>query len=69
MCLIGRCCLGPDDIVFGSLKDVHASLPTGPVLLKLDLLPIYRLASVVDDHEMGIMHVVPGEVSLVCLQK
>ena len=53
----------PDDIVFGLLKDAHASLPTDPVLLKSDLFPTYHLASVVDDHEMGITHVVRGEVS------
>lgn len=53
----------PDDIVFGSLKDAHASLPTDPVLLKSDLFPTYHLASVVDDHEMDITHVVRGEVS------
>ncbi|KAF9647742.1 glutamyl-tRNA synthetase [Thelephora ganbajun] len=51
----------PDDIVFGPLKDAHASLPTDPVLLKSDLFPTYHLASVVDDHEMGITHVVRGE--------
>ncbi|KAF9219057.1 glutamyl-tRNA synthetase [Gyrodon lividus] len=49
------------DIVFGSLRDAHASLPTDPVLLKSDLFPTYHLASVVDDHEMGITHVVRGE--------
>ncbi|KAH7923759.1 glutamyl-tRNA synthetase [Leucogyrophana mollusca] len=51
----------PSDIVFGSLKDAHASLPTDPVLLKSDLFPTYHLASVVDDHEMGITHVLRGE--------
>jgi len=53
----------PDDMVFGSLKDAHASLPTDPVLLKSDLFPTYHLASVVDDHEMAITHVVRGEVN------
>ncbi|KAH7907048.1 hypothetical protein BJ138DRAFT_1216266 [Hygrophoropsis aurantiaca] len=51
----------PTDIVFGTLKDAHASLPTDPVLLKSDLFPTYHLASVVDDHEMGITHVLRGE--------
>ena len=54
-------------MVFGSLKDAHASLPTDPVLLKSDLFPTYHLASVVDDHEMAITHVVRGEVSLCIL--
>lgn len=51
----------PTDIVFGVLRDAHASLPTDPVLLKSDLFPTYHLASVVDDHEMGITHVLRGE--------
>ena len=50
------------DLVFKHLKDAHASLPTDPVLLKSDSFPTYHLASVVDDHEMGITHVVRGEV-------
>ncbi|KAI0762511.1 glutamyl-tRNA synthetase [Fomes fomentarius] len=49
------------DLVFKSLKDAHASLPTDPVLLKSDSFPTYHLASVVDDYEMGITHVVRGE--------
>ncbi|KAL9715631.1 Glutamate--tRNA ligase mitochondrial [Leucoagaricus gongylophorus] len=49
------------DLVFGQLKDAHASLPTDPVLLKTDMFPTYHLASVVDDHEMGITHVLRGE--------
>ncbi|KDQ52975.1 hypothetical protein JAAARDRAFT_39688 [Jaapia argillacea MUCL 33604] len=51
----------PSDMIFGALRDAHASLPTDPVLLKSDLFPTYHLASVVDDHEMGITHVVRGE--------
>ncbi|KAF8060769.1 hypothetical protein FPV67DRAFT_305746 [Lyophyllum atratum] len=49
------------DLVFGNLKDAHASLATDPILLKTDLFPTYHLASVVDDHEMGITHVLRGE--------
>ncbi|KAG5734168.1 Glutamyl-tRNA synthetase [Termitomyces sp. T112] len=51
----------PFDTVFGNLKDAHASLSTDPILLKTDLFPTYHLASVVDDHEMGITHVLRGE--------
>lgn len=51
----------PTDIVFGTLRDAHASLPTDPVLLKSDLFPTYHLASIVDDHEMNITHVLRGE--------
>ncbi|KAG6831645.1 hypothetical protein H0H92_008722 [Tricholoma furcatifolium] len=49
------------DLVFGNLKDAHLSLSTDPILLKTDLFPTYHLASVVDDHEMGITHVLRGE--------
>ena len=50
------------DLIFGQPKDAHASLATDPILLKSDLFPTYHLASVVDDHEMGITHVLRGEV-------
>jgi hypothetical protein len=53
------------DLIFGHLKDAHASLATDPILLKSDLFPTYHLASVVDDHEMGITHVLRGEASLI----
>ena len=52
----------PKDIVFGHLKESHASLPTDPILLKSDAFPTYHLASVVDDHLMDVTHVVRGEV-------
>jgi len=55
------------DLIFGTLRDAHASLPTDPVLLKSDLFPTYHLASVVDDHEMGITHVLRGEEWLASL--
>lgn len=49
-------------MIFGNVKDAHLSLPTDPVLLKSDSFPTYHLASVVDDHDMGITHVLRGEV-------
>ncbi|KAF8525125.1 hypothetical protein BU17DRAFT_41798 [Hysterangium stoloniferum] len=55
------------DLVFGDLRDAHRSLPTDPVLLKSDLFPTYHLASVVDDSEMGITHVLRGEEWLTSL--
>lgn len=55
-------CAKPSDLIFKHLRDAHASLPTDPVLLKSDLFPTYHLASVVDDNEMGITHVLRGEV-------
>ncbi|KAF9073944.1 hypothetical protein BDP27DRAFT_1317719 [Rhodocollybia butyracea] len=49
------------DLIFGYVRDAHLSLATDPVLLKSDQFPTYHLASVVDDHEMGITHVLRGE--------
>jgi len=40
---------------------VRAPRPDDQVLVKADGLPTYHLANVVDDHEMGITHVVRGE--------
>jgi glutamyl-tRNA synthetase len=41
--------------------DVNAPRPDDQVILKADGFPTYHLAVVVDDHEMGITHVVRGE--------
>lgn len=50
------------DLIFGiSVQHTHAGLPTDPILLKSDSFPTYHLASVVDDHEMEITHVLRGE--------
>ncbi|KAG8803753.1 Glutamate--tRNA ligase mitochondrial [Serendipita sp. 398] len=49
------------DMIFGEVRDAQGSLPTDPILLKMDQFPTYHLASVVDDHEMGITHVLRGE--------
>jgi glutamyl-tRNA synthetase len=40
---------------------VNAPRPDDQVLVKTDGFPTYHLANVVDDHEMGITHVVRGE--------
>ena len=47
-----------DDLIRGEVK---APLPDDQVILKADGFPTYHLAVVVDDHEMGITHVVRGE--------
>jgi len=47
-----------DDIIRG---EVNAPRPDDQVLLKADGFPTYHLAVVVDDHLMGITHVVRGE--------
>jgi glutamyl-tRNA synthetase len=41
--------------------EVSAPVPDDQVILKADGFPTYHLAVVVDDHEMGITHVVRGE--------
>jgi glutamyl-tRNA synthetase len=57
--------LVPDDppLAFTDLirGEVHAPRPDDQVLLKADGFPTYHLAVVVDDHLMGITHVVRGE--------
>jgi glutamyl-tRNA synthetase len=48
------------DLIRGEVKfeGAHAS---DPVLIRADGVPLYTLASVVDDGEMGITHVIRGE--------
>jgi glutamyl-tRNA synthetase len=46
------------DLIRGEVSAPH---PDDQVLLKADGFPTYHLAVVVDDHEMGITHVVRGE--------
>lgn len=41
--------------------EVNAPAPDDQVIVKADGFPTYHLANVVDDHEMGITHVVRGE--------
>ena len=57
--------LVPDDaeVVFDDLVrgEVSAPFPDDQVILKADGFPTYHLAVVVDDHLMGITHVVRGE--------
>ncbi|TWE12206.1 glutamate--tRNA ligase [Rudaeicoccus suwonensis] len=47
-----------DDLVMGASS---APRPDDQVILKADGFPTYHLAVVVDDHEMGITHVVRGQ--------
>ncbi len=46
------------DLIRGEVSAPH---PDDQVILKADGFPTYHLAVVVDDHEMGITHVVRGE--------
>ncbi len=50
--------LGFDDLIMGPTR---APRPDDQVILKADGFPTYHLAVVVDDHEMGITHVVRGQ--------
>ncbi|MCL2827450.1 MAG: glutamate--tRNA ligase [Oscillospiraceae bacterium] len=47
------------DVVFGEITVDNADLDDG-VLMKTDGLPTYNFANVIDDHLMGITHVVRG---------
>lgn len=48
-----------DDMVFGTISVDAADIEDG-ILLKSDGLPTYNFANVVDDHLMGITHVIRG---------
>jgi len=48
------------DVVFGEVKTPNKTLDD-MVLLKRDGLPTYNFANVIDDHLMGITHVVRGD--------
>ena len=50
-----------DDIVFDSIHFANKALPKDIVLVKSDGSPTYMLASVVDDYDMNITHVIRGE--------
>ncbi|MCB0723266.1 MAG: glutamate--tRNA ligase [Ignavibacteriae bacterium] len=49
-----------DDIVKGTIK-IETNMVDDQVLLKSDGFPTYHLANVVDDHLMGITHIIRGE--------
>ncbi len=48
------------DVIRGDIV-IHTDTVDDQVLIKSDGFPTYHLASVVDDHEMGITHVIRGE--------
>ncbi|SPO32365.1 related to glutamyl-tRNA synthetase [Ustilago trichophora] len=64
--------LDHSDLVYGHLHfpaDPHKHGTEDPILLKSNGWPTYHLANVVDDHEMGITHVLRGEEWLPSLPK
>ncbi len=48
-----------DDIIYGTIRVENSTLDDN-ILLKSDGLPTYNFANVVDDHLMGITHVIRG---------
>lgn len=53
----------PRDLVFGEMHFPRDSPDDDFVIIKSDGFPTYHFASVVDDHEMAISHVLRGEAS------
>ncbi|KAL2086503.1 hypothetical protein ACEWY4_017562 [Coilia grayii] len=57
------------DLVFGHNLHEVALVEGDPVLLKADGFPTYHLANVVDDHRMGVTHVLRGVEWLISTSK
>ncbi|XP_037363314.1 probable glutamate--tRNA ligase, mitochondrial [Talpa occidentalis] len=58
-----------EDLVYGWNRHEVGSVEGDPVILKSDGFPTYHLACVVDDHHMGISHVLRGSEWLVSTSK
>ena len=50
-----------EDVVLGKVKRKNKDIPPDPVLLKSDGYPTYHLANVIDDHLMGITHILRAQ--------
>lgn len=57
------------DLIYGWSRHEVASVEGDPVIMKSDGFPTYHLANVVDDHLMGISHVLRGTEWLVSTSK
>lgn len=57
------------DLVYGWHRHEVASVEGDPVILKSDGFPTYHLACVVDDHHMGVSHVLRGSEWLASTSK
>ncbi|KAL7416937.1 hypothetical protein BDY24DRAFT_378756 [Mrakia frigida] len=57
------------DLVYGGTEAFPSSEQDDMVILKSDGFPTYHLASVVDDHEMGITHVLRGQEWMTSVNK
>lgn len=49
-----------EDLIYGPLANSAAEQEGDPVIMKTDGYPTYHFANVVDDHLMGITHVLRG---------
>ncbi|KAH8302693.1 hypothetical protein KR044_009662 [Drosophila immigrans] len=49
-----------EDLIYGSVQHNVSETEGDPVIMKSDHFPTYHLANVVDDHLMGITHVLRG---------
>lgn len=50
-----------EDVLLGTVKRKNRDIPPDPVILKSDGFPTYHLANVVDDHLMGITHILRAQ--------
>ncbi len=50
-----------EDIILGRVKRKNGDIPPDPILLKADGYPTYHLANVLDDHAMGITHILRAQ--------
>lgn len=50
-----------EDLVLGRIRRKNKDIPADPILMKSDGYPTYHLANVVDDHLMGITHVLRAQ--------
>ncbi|CAL8330802.1 unnamed protein product [Lota lota] len=57
------------DLIFGWNHHEVAQVEGDPVVMKADGFPTYHLANVVDDHHMGISHVLRGSEWLISTSK
>ncbi|XP_061685530.1 probable glutamate--tRNA ligase, mitochondrial [Syngnathoides biaculeatus] len=57
------------DLIFGWNRHEVAQVEGDPVVMKADGFPTYHLANIVDDHYMGISHVLRGSEWLISTSK
>lgn len=50
-----------EDLLLGKIRRKNKDIAPDPVLLKSDKLPTYHLANVIDDHLMGISHILRAQ--------